>query len=58
MLKGIRSLYILKFLLEYIPKRVFLGLIKYNKDMQNKLNIHLEDYRIYNQIKIEIIPIK
>ena len=35
-----------------------MSLIKYNKNIQNKLNISLNDYREYNQIEIEIIPIK
>ena len=38
-------------------KNGFLKIIKYNKNIQNKLNISINDYKEYNHIEIEIIPI-
>ena len=48
----------MKNILSFLSKKKYLSLIKYNKNIQNKLNISLNDYREYNQIEIEIIPIK
>ena len=35
----------------------YLNILKYNKGLQTKLNLSLENYKKYNQIKIEVIPI-
>ena len=54
----IRSKYILKNILSFLSQKKFLSLIKYNKKIQNKLDKSIIDYREYNQIEIEITPIK
>ena len=51
----IRSQYILKRIFQNTAKKPYLGLIKYNKKLQNKLGITNEDYKKYNQIIIELI---
>ena len=56
MFNGVKSSYILKEIFEYVPKRIILDLLKYNNHLRKKINITLEDYRIFNQIEIEIIP--
>ena len=55
-LKNIKSKYILKILYEYLSHEKFLTIIKYNKDIQNKLNININTYKEYLQIEIDIIP--
>ena len=40
-----------------LNKNKYLELIKYNKKIQNKLDISLEDYKEYNQIEIDLRPI-
>ena len=54
----IRSRYILKNILLFLKPKKYLSLIKYNKEIQKKLCKSIIDYREYNQIEIEIIPIK
>ena len=54
----IRNKYILKNILSFLAQKKFLILIKYNKKIQNKLDKSIIDYREYNQIEIEITPIK
>ena len=53
---GIKSKHILKKILQSLEYKIFLNLIKYNKKLQKKLDIAIEDYKIYNQIEFEIIP--
>ena len=48
--------YNLKNLFEYLPYENFLNTIKYNKCIQNKLNININTYKEYLQIELEIIP--
>ena len=54
----IRSKYILKNILSFLTQKKFLSLVKFNKMIQKKLAVSIIDYREYNQIEIEIIPIK
>ena len=54
----IRNNYILKKIFQNAPKKPYLGIIKYNKKMQYKLGITLDDYKNYNQIIVEITPNK
>ena len=35
----------------------FLKIIKYNKKIQERLNLSIKNYKDYGQIKIEIIPL-
>ena len=57
-LKNIKSNYILSKIYDNIQKRKYLEIVKYNKKMQNRLNLSIKDYEIYTQIEIEIIPCK
>ena len=54
----IRNKNILKNILSFLKPKKYLSLIKYNKEIQKKLCKSIIDYREYNQIEIEIIPIK
>ena len=61
-LNNIRSNYILKRIYENLNKKNSLELIKYNKKLQKRLIIKLNDYKTYNEIytpiEIEIIPVQ
>ena len=58
LLKNIKSKYILIIVLENLSKYIAMKLIKYNKNLQYKFNISLNDYKNnYEQIEMEIIPI-
>ena len=48
MLENIRSKYILKHLLLHIGEKKKLNLVKYNKNLQTKLNIKLLNYKIFS----------
>ena len=50
MLENIRSKYILKSLLMYISEKKKLNLVRYNKNIQSKLNIKLLNYKIFSGI--------
>ena len=58
MLNNLKSKYILQIIFENIQKNSYLKLINYNKNIQNKLNISIDNYiHLYNkkfQIEIEI----
>ena len=60
--ENLKSDYFLQKIFEHIKKNKALGIIKYNKKIQNRLNISIKDYKeyseIYSSIEIEIIPIK
>ena len=53
-LNNVKSKYVLKKILYYLPYNKFLNIIKYNKKLQNKLDIRQSNYIEYSQIKIEI----
>ena len=59
---NIKSSYLLKNIFDYIKKKKFLEIIKYNKNLQNKINLNIKDYKeyceTYTSIEIEIIPSK
>ena len=56
-LENIKSVYILKKVVDNILPIKLLSLIKYNRKNQNKLDIGIDDYiKYYQRIKIEIIP--
>ena len=61
-LKNTKSNFILKKFFDYIYKRKSLEIIKYNKSIQKKMNININNYKeyseIYSAIEIEIKPIK
>jgi len=59
---NLKSDYILKKIFDNIQKNKALEIIKYNKYIQKRLNININDYKeyldIYSPIEIEIIPAK
>ena len=61
-LKNIKSNYILSKIYDNIQKRKYLEIVKYNKKIQNRLNLSIKDYKEYSEIftpiEIEIIPCK
>ena len=61
-LENIKSFYILKVIFNCLMKSKQFKIIKYNKKIQNRLNITIDNYKKYrekfSQIEIEIIPIK
>ena len=60
--EDLKSDYFLQKIFEHIKKNKVLGIIKYDKKIQNRLNISIKDYKeyseIYSSIEIEIIPIQ
>ena len=50
MLENIRSKYILKYSLSFIIEKKKLYLVRYNKNIQSKLNIKLLNYKIFSGI--------
>ena len=59
-LYNINSRYILKHLMGYLSQKKLLQMIRYNKKIQNIMNIGLINYEEYSQIEIELnlLPIK
>ena len=60
--ENIKSKYILEKIFNIIQKKKYLEIIKYNKNIQQRLNLNIKNYQEYSQtytpIEIEIIPIK
>ena len=52
----IRSKFVLKKIFENTQQKKYLQLLKFNKLLQNKINISIVDYKEYNQIEIELRP--
>ena len=59
---NLKSDYFIQKVFENIKRNKSLKIIKYNKKIQNRLNINIKDYKeyseIYTSIEIEIIPIE
>ena len=59
---NIKSVYFLEKLYDNIQKKKKLEIAKYNKRIQNKLNLSVKDYKEYSEtftsIEIDMIPIK
>ena len=57
----LKSKYILQLIFDNLSKRKSLNFIKYNKNIQNKINININDYKefseIYSSIEMEITPV-
>ena len=57
----LKSKYILQFIFDNLSKSKSLNFIKYNKNIQNKIDININDYKefseIYSSIEMEIIPV-
>jgi len=58
MLNKIRNKYLLKTIFDNLLELKQFQLIKYNKKIQNKIEISLQDFQLFKKIIIEIIPIK
>ena len=54
MLDNIKSSYILKELFKYVNEYKKLKLLNYNKTIQQRINLSIEDYKKYLSIKIEV----
>ena len=54
MLDNIKSSYILKELFKYVNEYKKLKLLNYNKTIQQRINLSIEDYKNYLSIKIEV----
>ena len=54
----IKSKYILQEIFDYLNENKFLNFIRYNKSLQYKLDKSINDYRVRNDIIIELIPFK
>ena len=61
-LENIKSRYILSKIYDNMTKKKKLEIVKYNKKMQNRINLSVKDYKEYSEtftpIEIEIIPKK
>ena len=61
-LKELKSDFFLRIFFEFIPMNKGLDSIKYNKYIQNRLKININNYKIYSEtfssVEIEIIPKK
>ena len=57
-LQNIKSNYILKKICGYLQTKQSLEIFRYNKKMQKKLNISINNYKEYSEIELELIPIK
>ena len=59
LLKNIKSKYVIKEMMNFLPNKRFLNIIKYSKEMKKVLDVNINDYNKYlNWIEIEIIPKK
>ena len=60
-IKKIRSKYILQIIFHDIKMKILFNVVKYNKDLQKKIDINIKDYKeyseIYSSIEIEIKPV-
>ena len=61
-IENIKSRYILSKIYDIMSKKKKLEIVKYNKKIQNRINLFVKDYKEYSEtfspIEIEIIPIK
>ena len=58
LLDNIKSIYILKKLLDNIQKFKSLSIFKYNKKIQKRLNLTFDDFEEICKIEIELKPLK
>ena len=55
---NIKSRLILSKIIDNMPKKIKLEIVRYNKKIQNILNLSVNDYKEYYEgIEIEIIPV-
>ena len=58
-IENVKSKYILQKIFNYIIKDKTIKIVKYNKNIKNKININIDDYEKYcwrEKVEIEIIP--
>ena len=58
MLNQIKNKYVLQKIVFYLCPKSYLIIFKYNKNLREKLEISESNYKKYNQIEIDIIPIE
>ena len=58
MLNGIKSKYILEHILSYVDKALTHKLFRYNKNIQSKINLSINDYKLFSKIIIEVYTTK
>ena len=57
MIRKIKSDFFFFFLFGYISEKKYLYIVQYNKVIQKKLNLSINNYKkFFNQIEIEVIP--
>ena len=56
--KNIKSKYILRHIFENLEPNLSLNIIRYDKELQNKLDISINNYIKNSRIEIELIPLK
>ena len=52
--EDIKNKYILRNIFQNLTKRKFLDIVRYNKQIKQKIDISLVDYILFSQIEIEI----
>ena len=57
-IENIKSRYILSKIYSNITIKKKLEIVKYNKKIQNRLNLDFKDYKEYGEIEIDIMPKK
>ena len=61
-LNNIKSDYFLQKICDYLNRKKSLEIFKYNKNIQKRLNININNYKeyseIYSSIEIELMPIE
>ena len=57
-LDNLKSIFMFKKIFNNLHKNKLLLISKYNKRIQNKLNLSIKDYKEFSNIEIEIIPTK
>ena len=57
-IENIKSKYILSKIYNNMSKKKKLLIVRYNKKIQNRLNLSIKDYKKYSEIEIEIITAK
>ena len=57
-IENIKSRYFLSKIYDNMAIKKKLEIVKYNKKIQNRINLSVNDYKEYCEIEIEIIPTK
>ena len=57
LLLNIRSKYILQQIFDYLNEKRCFKIIKYNKNIQKKLDLNINHYKHFQKIEIELFPL-